>query len=376
MVTHRACKRAGRPLKGRALLAGLVSIWAVLGLTARDPLASQGGIPPYSDLKARIDSAYESRLALLRYSTGRARLSMDQTKVFLEGAGRIAGGLMADLGVDPASLRPLSVVGQWDVAWYRDGQKYRYDVSVGPGAQSGGDGLPLFLPTHMRAASNPDERPYTIYYDVLTDRAYIRPGSLPLHRSFGLFRCFDVAALYELDDRPVPEMLARFEAAHVVPELSEDRIEGIRCIKVEFDSPTAPGAAAGRKKRAQLWLAPEMSVSLVRARLWDNGPTAYKEFALIESYDASYEESQSFRGTWLLKHIRTAEHQYSTPGGVHNADHHTETRLEVTIADTQLKAAIPPETFTPEGLGLSSQTKIHDASLAGHPLTYYRRFLW
>ena len=46
------------------------------------------------------------------------------------------------------------------------------------------------------------------------------------------------------------------------------------------------------------------------------------------------------------------------------------------IEKTELDVAIPDETFTLKGLGVPAGTKIHDASLAGHPLTYYRRFPW
>ena len=119
-----------------------------------------------------------------------------------------------------------------------------------------------------------------------------------------------------------------------------------------------------------------MSFSLVRARFRDNGPTQFKDFALMESYDAVYEESEEFDGVWLLKHLRTVDNRHSTPGGIHNLDHDTSKRLEVTVEKMELDVTIPDETFTLKGLGVPPGTKIYDASPAAHPLTYYHRFVW
>ncbi|MBN2129938.1 MAG: hypothetical protein JW741_10595 [Sedimentisphaerales bacterium] len=361
--------------KGLIRSIGLVPVLLVMALAGGLRAASEAGIPSYSDLKADIETACESRSALLQHSTGRARLSMEQTKTPWQGAERLSKRFLEGLGVDPTGLTPLSATGQWSVTWYRKGPKNRYDVSAGP-VVDGGDSLSLFLPTNMRVASDPAQAPCTVHYDVPANRVYLRPGSVPLHDSFGLFRCFDISRLYKFDGRTVPELLAGFDKAKVVPELSADRIEGMRCIKMEFNIPRTPDPGARRRRRTELWVAPEMSFSLVRARFRDNGPTALKDVTLIESYDAVYEESKRFDGVWLLKHLRTVDHRYSTPGGIHNVDHDASKRLEVTIESTELDVAIPDATFTLEGLGVSPDTRIYDASLAGHPLTYYHKFVW
>jgi hypothetical protein len=321
------------------------------------PLAWASKIPDYSALTVAIQAAYQARSDLLSNSTGTANIILEKMR-FSAGAGRkLEEEFSKELGIDMENIR-FTGKGTWTTTWYKKNIKNRYDINVPPPEEKDYERRPLLIQKNMRVAVDPEKG---IYYDELHKEAYINRPPAQAGNPAHLLDHFDISRLYQFNSKELPDLLAVWAKAKVQPQCSEDQIGQTRCIKLEFSYERVNSSGKKRKSRLELWVAPEMSYSLVKAQLFGNKRSPGEEPVLIESYEATYQES-AFKGIWLLKDVVIVDEQ----GPLHE-------KLTATFHNTKVGVEIPDETFTFEGLGVPPGTKVYDKSLGGQPLQYYYR---
>ncbi|MFC1781742.1 hypothetical protein ACFLZ8_05730 [Planctomycetota bacterium] len=317
------------------------------------PLARASTISDYSNLTTAIQAAYQARSELLNNSIGIANLTFEKMELN-EGAEQKLEKIFSD-SEELAIFREMmqeTGKGTWTTTWYKKGVKNRYDMNVE--VQEEEDSI--FLPENKNVAVDPEKG---IHYNELSKEAFINRPPLQATNPFNLKNNFDITRLYKFNNTELPDILALWVEAGVEPKYSEEYIDGVRCIKLEFSHEKTTSMGKMRKRRLELWVAPEMSYSLVRAQQFSNMRSPGEEPVLIESYEAKYQES-TFERIWLLKDVKIVNKQ----GAFHE-------ELTASFHNTKVGVEIPEETFTFEGLGVPPGTKIYDRSLGGQPLQYY-----
>jgi hypothetical protein len=251
------------------------------------------------------------------------------------------------LGIGPDSIRTIGK-GGWTTEWYQKGSKRRYDIDVPYSSQKDLTRRPFLIREKMRIAVDPEK---SIYYDTLNGHAYINQPPLAATNPLNLQRNFDISRLYKFNNCELPQLLSaidRLDKSEWQYKLIEDQIGQIRCIKLDF--------MVKKKAHYMLWVAPELSYSLVKGQLFLNKGGVEQ---LAESYEAKYQKSAS-DGVWLLKDVTIEDYQ-----GPFSE------KLEVKLFNTEIGIEIPDETFTFKGLGVPLGTKIFDKSLGGQPIEFY-----
>lgn len=155
--------------------------------------------------------------------------------------------------------------------------------------------------------------------------------------------------LYRFNSQTVPELLYRWFEEETKSgrkhQITREKLGQIECIKVYCQ------AEAGK---LELWLAPKMAYSLVKARGWCG--SIRQAYFLLESYDASYEQSSTHPGIWVLKTLDYMSNQAPNMGSE---------VLKATFRDTRIGVEIPEEMFTFDGLGVPLGTVVYDKSRGG-----------
>lgn len=318
-----------------AILAQVIILFILLS-----PLILASEILDYSDLKAAIKAAYQARSDLLQNSTGTANIIIETKK------------LTGEANNTPAKK------GKWTVTWYKKAVKNRYNIYVPPPQKEDDNHKPLLEPQNIRTVQDAEKR---IYYDVLNRAAYI-DRRLPLAGNpFGLVRHFDISRLYRFSRRyDLSDLLTAWEKEGVQRQIKEDRVGQTHCIKLEFNWEKLYPSGYKRKKRLKLWVAPEMSYSLIKAQFFS---TSGGELFLVESYEATYRKSK-VEGIWLLKEVTIVDNQCGL-----RQDRRE--RLTAKFCNTKVGVEITDETFTFEGLGVPKGTKVYDKRFGETVESYY-----
>jgi hypothetical protein len=297
----------------------------------------------YSRLKEAIAKAYQIRLAALTNSSGSAEMVIEITKSWsLEQDKEIRGTKKAE----------------WSTKWYNKGQKQRYEMTVGARTGTEFNGRSLFSYGSFRAIVDPNRR---VLYKVDSGEAAIDSRIQPASNPWGLTVAFDIKRLYQCDSRfDLPGLLNSWDKNGNKPVISEEKIGETRCIKIEFNSERTETAGQIRKFRLELWLAPKQSYSLIKAQSWTNSyVTGTTELRVLESYEATYEESKDVKGVWLLKELTIGDYQIPNIGWDEWVLGDGE-KLKVKFSDTKVGIDIPEETFALERLGIPNGTMVYN----------------
>ena len=272
-----------------------------------EPVGQSGefhdAVPDYSDLKAAIKAAYQARSDLLSNSTGMAELTLVKKGLSPGVPKQLENEFAKEFNIDRESIR-FTGEGTWTTKWYKKGEKSRYDVKVPPPKEKDLTRRPLLIPRDMRIAVDPEKG---IYYDVLHKEAYINRPPSRAGNPADLVSYFDVSRLYEFCLHDVPSLLSWFEKEKMQPQCNEEWVGQIRYIRLTFGDENLDAQGKKDKRRFELWIAPEMSYSLVKARAFVNMPSLGDQLELVESYEATYQESDNFDGIWLLKDIKIVD---------------------------------------------------------------------
>ena len=301
----------------------------------------------YNDIKTAINAAYSVRSDLLLNSRGTASFMLDRREPTTGMAKEIEEDMSKKLGIGPDSIRTIGK-GGWITEWYQKGSKRRYDIDVPNSSPNDLTRRPFLIREKMRVAVDPEK---SIYYDTLNGYAYINQPPVAATNPLNLQRNFDIRRLYKFNNCELPQLLSaidRLDKSEWQYKLIEDKVEQIRCIKLDF--------AVKKKAHYILWVAPEFSYSLVKGQLFLNKGGVEQ---LAESYEATYQKSAS-EGVWLLKNVT-----------VENNQGPFSEKLEVKLSNTEIGIEISDETFTFKGLGVPLGTKIYDKSLGGQPIEFY-----
>ena len=304
-----------------------------------------GNLPDYSDLKAAIEIAYAARDKLLAGSRGKARLTLEKNSQSEQVTERLRERIRNELRIEPRKVALLGR-GSWTVDWYNKGPKKRYDMLVEKDQKSAKDQPPLLLPQNKRIATDGAKG---IHYNVLTNEAYINKPSIRTDNPANLINYFRIERLYRCTLGTLPEMLNRYDEHLREPAVYREKADGHYCIKLEYT--TEGDLSSGKKYKTSVafWVSPQMSYALVKAEFRSSKRTGGGEPPLVEGYYASYEESDKFRGIWLLKDVR----MICNDGPLRE-------KLTASVTDTELGIEIPDSTFTFEGLEVPAGTSVHD----------------
>ncbi|MCK5557282.1 MAG: hypothetical protein KAJ01_02820 [Candidatus Hydrogenedentes bacterium] len=171
----------------------------------------------------------------------------------------------------------------------------------------------------------------------MTRQAYKHSSHFRFGNPGGLGSNFDVTWLYEWwSKHTLAELLLQLDEKGEKPLWTEEQLDGIRCVKLQYD--------LEKEREMVLWLAPDMSYSLVSGRFFHkNKPN------LGSSYQASYKESSEFKGVWLLNELELIDNQ-----GLRNQS------LKVVFKDVNVGVSVPDEMFILEAIGIKKGTTIID----------------
>ena len=255
-------------------------------------------------------------------------------RTFLKSSGLFAAALLPPL--DPGEPGVHRVAAEWTVEWYKRGDRIRYDVRLDPAATS----YDVKDKQDVRTIASGDN---AIRYNVSTGELY-REKSFRYWNPSALRTNFDVEWLYQpVSIRTLAENIHYLEESGIKPAWSEERVGGVRCVKLQYDY--KQDAPARSDRRWQLWLAPDMSYSLVSARRF---PTL-DNMNLGHGYDAIYGQSARHEGIWLLKNLEIIDN-----GGLKNE------KLTAVFEETRVGIEIPDEVFTLENMGVPPGTPLRD----------------
>jgi hypothetical protein len=302
-------------------------------------------LPKYSDIIAAVRASYDYRAELLLQAKGQAVLAIERSAGEPEARAEVTEAF-SSIGVDPASMR-LTGKGQAIITWYQKGIKRRYDIQVAKQQKNdiSDEAPPYLVPENKRIAVDPEKG---IYYDVIHKEAYIHRPPERARNMGSVLHNFDISRFYQYSDYDVPLLLETWEKKGIKPTITEEFVNQIRCVKLEFHH--------GDMARNVLWLAPELSYSLIKGQLFLKRKGVER---LAESYEASYKKSGP-KEVWLIDQIKIESKQFKLPEIV-----------TAKFEDIKVGIEILDEIFTFEGLGVPPDTKIYDKSLGGQPLQYY-----
>jgi len=297
-----------------------------------------------------VDAAYEARSELLYNANGVAEMYYYTHPASKEDFNDFKKEVSEQFGFGNEFTNNGEA--QWTTTWYTKGDKKRFDV-VSPEPNQP---RPLIVKTGKRVATDKEK---SIHYDVIHKEAYINRPLTVYANPFGQYKSFDIHQLYRFNRQTIPELLYRWfekkRKSEITRSIIPEKVGQIDCMKIYCDAVYKYPSGRKDKMRLTLWLAPKMSYSLVKARIWNNAPNRHSnELSLLESYDASYEESSEHPGIWLLKSLKYIDNQRSE----------NET-LEAVFRDTKVGIEIPDETFTFDGLGVPAGTVVYDKTVGG-----------
>jgi hypothetical protein len=329
------------------LLPMLVLLWFA-GSTS----AAIEAVPSYAEIKAAVDAAYQARHDVLKNATGVVDISFHREPLTKEDREKYQKEMSEGLGVDGKHSGWGGTV-QTTTTWYTKGNRTRYDI-VSPKPT---DPRPLLIEGNRRVVTDPEK---SISYDVLHREAYIDRPLRPYANPFGQLMRFDVHLLYRFHYQTVSELLYhRFEEetpSERTYEITREKLGPTECIRVYCQlAYTHPSGEPGPAGRLELWLAPQMAYSLVKARTWSRRPWGW-DYYLQGSYDASYEQSPTHPGIWVLKTLDCV---------VNHAPEDGSEILKATFTNTRVGVELPEETFTFDGLGVPPGTVVYDKSRGG-----------
>jgi len=243
----------------------------------------------------------------------------------------------------------------WSTRWYAKGDKLRYDITTPPQKETGFDKKSLVKPGSIRAVAYPDKR---VCYNVGSGEVVIDKHLRPAGNPYGLSRCFDIKRLYQTNAKfDLPSLLSRWKKT-VQPEIKEDYIGQIRCVKIVFDWEKIESEGKNRKRRFEVWVAPELSYSLIKTQFLTNtGMMGSPELRLVEGYEAAYEKLEKYENIWLLKEVVILYNRIPNFGSWALSDGE---KLTVKFSDVKIGIDTPDEIFTLEGLGVPKDTKLLD----------------
>ncbi len=328
-----------------------VHVWILLlGMSCQ---VSAEEIPDYSEIKAAVDASYETRAELLRNSTGVAKLFLKK-RIEEDDNPEAYRCLVYDgCDVDCNAVAKTRYAPR-TITWYVEGEKKRFD-SVCPDSN---DPRAILMESNRRTISD-EQR--SLIYDRVTDKVYRSPPLRVSGNPYGQLNSFDINYFYRFNLQTVSELLYRWFERETqskrIRQITREKLGEVECIKVYCHSAyTYPSGKRGERMKVELWLAPEMSYSLVKARIWCLGPADRTEhYFLLESYAAKYEESKTHPGVWLLKTLDYVNNQAATEFGSEV--------LRAVFTDTKIGVDIPDEAFTPQGIGASAGKPIEDGTV-------------
>lgn len=322
--------------------------------------AATYGVPGYAEIKAAVDAAYQARCDLLKNATGVVHIHYRLEPITREHFEGSQDQTDQELCLDPEPFPNRHA--ETTTTWYTKGNLKRFDI-LSPKPT---DVRAILLESNRRTATDSGR---SICYDVLRQEAYLDRPSPVYANPFGQTMSFDIHQLYQFNSQTVPELLYRWceeetksGRTHEI-EITREKLGPTECIKVychpAYTYPSGERRPAGK---LELWLAPKMAYSLVKARRWCG--SVGQSYFLQESCDASYEQSPTHRGIWVLKTLDYVSNQMPNEGSE---------VLKATFKDTRVGAEIPEETFTFDGLGVPPGTVVYDKSRGGtYPPHYYR----
>jgi len=298
-------------------------------------------IPTYSEIKEAIRSNYQARMELLENSSGAAEMFLEIRRSWLTKEGERRRGLKKAI---------------WNTTWYVEGEKHRYDITIPAQEENNLYASQLVRPERVRAMVYPDRRVcYKVNENEVVIDKYLRTVGNPL----GLSRFFDIRRLYKFNSRDyVLDSLTRWETK-VEPEISEEMIGQIRCIKIMFDLEKANNWGRVEKWLLEFWLAPEQAYSLIKGQVLNNTGMEGTELKLLEGYEGRYRESKESDGVWLLEEV-TITYNHIPNFGWERWKPGDGEKLKVKFVDKKVGVDIPEETFTLEALGIPDGTKVTD----------------
>ena len=298
-------------------------------------------IPTYSEIKEAIRSNYQARMELLENSSGAAEMFLEIRRSWLTKEGERRRGLKKAI---------------WNTTWYVEGEKHRYDITIPAQEENNLYASQLVRPERVRAMVYPDRRVcYKVNENEVVIDKYLRTVGNPL----GLSRFFEIRRLYKFNSRDyVLDSLTRWETK-VEPEISEEMIGQIRCIKIMFDLEKANNWGRVEKWLLEFWLAPEQAYSLIKGQVLNNTGMEGTELKLLEGYEGRYRESKESDGVWLLEEV-TITYNHIPNFGWERWKPGDGEKLKVKFVDKKVGVDIPEETFTLEALGIPDGTKVTD----------------
>lgn len=255
-------------------------------------------------------------------------------RTFLKSSSLLAAALLPPL--DPSEPGVHRVAAEWTLEWYKRGDRMRYDVRLEPAT------------TRDNVKDEQDVRTIVFGDDVI--RYNVSTGKLYREKFFryanpGALRTnFDVEWLYQpASIRTLAGNMQILEESGMKPSWSEERVGGVRCVKLQYDYKQDSPARTDR--RWQIWLAPDMSYSLVSARRY---PTL-DNMNLGHGYDATYGQSARHEGIWLLKNLELVDN-----------DGRINEKVTAAFGETRVAVEIPDEVFTLENMGVPPGTPVLD----------------
>jgi hypothetical protein len=314
--------------------------------------AATNAVPSYAKIKAAADATYKARSDLLKSATGVVDISFRREPITREHFEGLQGETDRELCVDPEPFRARGHA-ETTTTWHTKGNQKRYDI-VSPKPT---DARAILIESNRRTVTGPAR---SICYDVLHQEAYMDRPSPVYGNPFGQTKSFDVHQLYRFNGQTVPELLYRwFEKetkSEDTREITREKLGQRECVKVYCQSAhTDPSGEPKEAMKLELWLAPEMAYSLVKARIWSSHPKV-KYYFLLESCEASYEQSQTHPGIWVLKTLDYVDNQAANDGSE---------VLKATFRDTRIGVEILEEMFTFDGLGVPPGMVVYDKSRGG-----------
>lgn len=325
-------------------------------------VAFAGSLPEYTDIKTAIGDSWKVRSELLNHSSGIAKLSIQKSvESWQEREVKSIRKKLTGQGADPDKINFFSGKGEWTTTWFKKGLKNRYDVVVPPSKKKEPGRKPLILERDKRIVATP-ERGWN--YNLLSKKAVINFPASKATNPYSLLGNFDIEKLYQIRGHDILDELDFWDKKKGDRKITRDKIGQVNCIKIEYNSEKVVKGRKGltRKKRIVFWFSPEMSYSLVKSHCFCNNITSPDELTLICDYEASYEESETFKGVWLLKDI-----------AIIDKDGPVCEKLTANLTETKIGIDISDETFTFEGLGVPPGTPVYDRSAGGKALKYYYR---
>lgn len=255
-------------------------------------------------------------------------------RTFLKSNILFAAALLPPL--DPSEPGVQQNAAEWTVEWYKRGDRIRYDVRLDPASTS----YDVKDKQDVRTILFGDN---AIRYNVSTGELY-REKFYRVANAGALRTNFDVEWLYQPNSiRTLAENIHYMEESGIKPAWSEERVGGVRCVKLQYEYKQNAPAKADR--RWQIWLAPDMSYSLVSARRY---PTL-DNMNLGHGYDATYGQSARHEGIWLLKNLEIIDN-----------DGRINEKVTAAFGETRVGIEVADEVFTLENMGVPPGTPLRD----------------